>query len=38
VTGTRQLVAGDGGFAWGCGFTQPYDADLADQWNEELDG
>lgn len=30
--GTRLLVAGDGGFAWGCGFTQPYDAAVAQQW------
>lgn len=30
--GTRMLVAGDGGFAWSCGFTQPYDAATAAQW------
>jgi hypothetical protein len=30
--GTRLLVAGDGGFAWSCGFTQPYDAAVAAQW------
>lgn len=30
--GTRLLVAGDGGFAWSCGFTQPYDPTIADQW------
>ncbi len=30
--GTRLLVAGDGGFAWSCGFTQPYDAAVAEQW------
>jgi hypothetical protein len=30
--GTRLLVAGDGGFAWSCGFTQPYDAARAEQW------
>jgi hypothetical protein len=30
--GTRLLVAGDGGFAWACGFTQPYDAAVAEQW------
>lgn len=30
--GTRLLVAGDGGFAWSCGFTQPYDPAVAQQW------
>ena len=30
--GARLLVAGDGGFAWPCGFTRPYDADTAKQW------
>ena len=39
--GTRVLVAGealgvgtapDQGIAWGCGFTQPYTADVAAQW------
>lgn len=30
--GTRLLVAGDGGFAWSCGFTQPYDASVAREW------
>jgi len=30
--GTRLLVAGDGGFAWSCGFTQPYDRDVATAW------
>ncbi len=30
--GTRLLVAGDGGFAWSCGFTQPYDAEVAEDW------
>ena len=32
--GTRLLVAGDGGFAWACGFTQPYDPNVARQWEE----
>ena len=32
--GTRLLVAGDGGFAWACGFTQPYEAEVARQWEE----
>ena len=34
--GTRLLVAGDGGFAWACGFTQPYDASVARQWQKAL--
>lgn len=33
---TRLLVAGDGGFAWSCGFTQPYDAAVAAQWADTL--
>lgn len=32
TVGSRYLVAGDGGFAWACGFTQPYDATLATAW------
>ena len=32
--GTRLLVAGDGGFAWSCGFTQPYDDGVAAQWDD----
>jgi len=34
--GTRLLVAGDGGFAWACGFTQPYDAAVANEWRQVL--
>lgn len=34
--GARLLVAGDGGFVWSCGFTQPYDATVAQQWAETL--
>jgi len=34
--GTRLLVAGDGGFAWGCDFTQPYDASIAAAWRAAL--
>ena len=34
--GTRLLVAGDGGFAWACGFTQPYSDTVAKQWREAL--
>ena len=30
--GARLLVAGDAGFAWGCGFTQAYDAAVAEDW------
>jgi hypothetical protein len=36
--GTRLLVAGDGGFAWACGFTQPYDAAVAARWARALAG
>ena len=36
--GSRLLVAGDGGFAWSCGFTQLYDADIAADWGEALAG
>lgn len=36
--GTRLLVAGDDDFAWSCGFTQPYDADVAAQWAGALRG
>ena len=32
--GQRYLVAGDDTFAWACGFTQPYDADVAADWEE----
>ena len=34
--GTRLLVAGDGGFAWSCGFTQPYDPAVANEWKAAL--
>lgn len=36
--GTRLLVAGDDDFAWGCGFTQPYDAAVATGWRDALAG
>ncbi|MGQ0831603.1 MAG: hypothetical protein ACT4OV_07985 [Microthrixaceae bacterium] len=36
--GTRLLVAGDGGFAWSCGFTQPYDDAIAAEWAATLAG
>lgn len=32
--GERYLVAGDDTFVWGCGFTQAYDAGVADDWRE----
>ena len=34
--GARLLVAGDGGFAWGCGFTQTYSPDVASGWRSAL--
>lgn len=34
TVGQRYLVAGDGEFAWSCGFTQPYDAAVASDWAE----
>lgn len=32
VEGERYLVAGDDTFAWACGFTQPYDENVAAEW------
>lgn len=34
MVGERYLVAGEDEFAWGCGFTQPYDAEVAADWAE----
>lgn len=34
--GERYLVAGDGGFVWSCGFTQPYEPGIAQQWSVTL--
>ena len=34
--GERFLVAGDGDFAWACGFTQPYDPEVAADWKRVL--
>jgi len=34
--GSRLLVAGDDTFAWSCGFTQIYDADVAATWRSAL--
>ena len=36
--GARLLVAGDGGFAWACGFTQPYDDAVAAEWETVFAG
>jgi hypothetical protein len=36
--GERYLVAGDASFAWGCGFTQPWDAAVAADWGRALGG
>jgi hypothetical protein len=30
--GERLLVAGDDDYVWECGFTQPYDASVASEW------
>lgn len=32
AVGDRVLVAGDDRFAWACGFTQPWDQAVADEW------
>lgn len=34
--GERYLIAGDDEFVWGCGFSQPYQPDIAAQWAEAL--
>lgn len=34
--GERYLVAGDGDFVWACGFTQPYDAAVAAEWERAI--
>jgi len=34
--GERYLVSGEAGFAWGCGFTVPYDEGAAQQWGSAL--
>jgi len=38
AVGERYLVAGDATFAWGCGFTQPYDATVAAEWSAAFGG
>lgn len=35
--GSRLLVSGDGGFAWSCSFTQPYEAEVARSWQATFD-
>jgi len=34
--GQRYLVAGEDQFAWSCGFSQPYDSDVAAEWGRIL--
>ncbi len=36
--GEEYLVSGDGEFAWGCGYTRPFNDDLANQWVAALSG
>lgn len=36
AVGDRALVSGDGGFAWGCGFTMPWDEATAADWRTTL--
>lgn len=38
VVGVRYLVAGDSTFAWACGFTQPYNTQVASSWSAALGG
>ncbi len=38
AVGERYLVAGDDHFAWSCGYTQPYDSQLAAQWQAASGG
>lgn len=38
AVGGRFLVAGDDRFAWGCGYTQPYDDAVAAEWVAALGG
>ncbi len=38
TVGERFLVAGDDGFAWGCGFTHLYDEDVAATWRTAFSG
>ena len=36
--GKRYLVSGDDDLAWGCGYTSPYDGELATQWEAAFAG
>jgi hypothetical protein len=36
IEGQRYLVSGEAGFAWGCGFTVPFDEETAGQWRSAL--
>jgi hypothetical protein len=36
TVGERYLVSGDEQFAWGCGFTVPYEESVAEQWAAAL--
>lgn len=36
AVGERYLVAGDDHFVWACGYTQPYDAAVAAEWQAAL--
>lgn len=38
TVGGRYLVAGDDRFVWACGYTQPYDAGVAEEWAAALGG
>ena len=38
AVGQRYLVAGDDHFVWACGYTQPYDPDVAAKWAAALGG
>lgn len=38
TVGQRYLVAGDDHFVWACGYTQPYDAAVAAEWQAALGG
>ncbi len=36
LEGNRYLIAGDDHFVWPCGFSQPYQPDVAGQWAAAL--
>jgi hypothetical protein len=37
AVGERLLVAGDDEFVWECGYTQPYNENVAAEWGAALD-